>query len=124
YYRSNKSSNWRPDGGFRNGDGDVGYFQVEALAMLEGLKLAWSWSFQKQRIVEVRTIHEWFYKGWEVKCRLILRDSNKVADCLDNEAKGRMNQLVVLNDPPQNVRHILEEDIQHALHSKAAYVEA
>ncbi|MBA0739072.1 hypothetical protein Gogos_012370 [Gossypium gossypioides] len=113
--------------------------------MLEGLKLAWSWSFQKveiksdnallidtlrnglvavNNIVEVRTIHEWFYKGWEVKCRLIVRDSNKVVDCLDNEARGRMNQLVVLNDPPQNVRHILEEDIQHVLHSKAAYVEA
>ncbi|MBA0586668.1 hypothetical protein Gorai_017401 [Gossypium raimondii] len=63
--------------------------------MLEGLKLAWSRSFQKveiksdnallidtlhnglaavNNIVEVRMIHEWFYKGWEVKCRLILRD--------------------------------------------------
>ncbi|MBA0813203.1 hypothetical protein Gohar_027075 [Gossypium harknessii] len=56
-------------------------FQIEALAMLEGLKLTWSWGFQKleidtlrigsttfSNITEVRMIHEWFYKDWEVKC--------------------------------------------------------
>ncbi|MBA0696556.1 hypothetical protein Goari_003100 [Gossypium aridum] len=64
-------------------------FQIEALAMLEGLKLTWSWGFQKleiesdnallidtlcngsttvSNIAEVRMIHEWFYKDWEVKC--------------------------------------------------------
>ncbi|MBA0696557.1 hypothetical protein Goari_003100, partial [Gossypium aridum] len=60
-------------------------FQIEALAMLEGLKLTWSWGFQKleiesdnallidtlcngsttvSNIAEVRMIHEWFYKDW------------------------------------------------------------
>ncbi|MBA0744316.1 hypothetical protein Gogos_006948 [Gossypium gossypioides] len=47
-------------------------------------------------IVEVRMIHEWFYKSWEVKCRYILKDSNKVANCLAKEAEGRMNQLLFL----------------------------
>ncbi|KAH1098985.1 hypothetical protein J1N35_015906 [Gossypium stocksii] len=120
YYKSNKSFNWVLDGGFRNGDGNVKIESDNALlidTLCNGLAAI-------NNIAEVRMIYEWFYNGWKVKYRLILSDSNNVADCLAKEAGGRINQLVVIDYPPQHVRHKLEEDIQHALYSKAKYVEA
>ncbi|MBA0605478.1 hypothetical protein Godav_018049 [Gossypium davidsonii] len=108
------------DGGFRNGYEMVKIESDNALlidTLHNGLVAV-------SNIAKVRMIREWFYKSWEMKCRHILRDSNKVADCIAKEAGGKMNQLVVLDDLPQNMRHILEKDIQHRLHSKIEYVEA
>ncbi|MBA0645232.1 hypothetical protein Goklo_013354, partial [Gossypium klotzschianum] len=107
-------------------------FQIEARAILEGLKLAWMRGFRQVEVesdnallidsirngfaansntVEVQLIHEWCNRDWQVKLRHVLRESNKVADCLEKMAGGRMNQLVVLVDPSSHVRKLLEEDI-------------
>ncbi|MBA0807688.1 hypothetical protein Gohar_023478, partial [Gossypium harknessii] len=53
--------------------------------------------------VEVRLIHEGCNRNWQVKLRHVLRESNKVVDCLTKTARGGMNQLVVLVDLPSHV---------------------
>lgn len=66
---------------------------------------------------------EWFMNSsrnvgkWNAD--IFLRANNKIVDCIAKEAGDKTNQLIVLEDPPQNVRHILEEDIQYALYSEA-----
>ncbi|MBA0745494.1 hypothetical protein Gogos_008068, partial [Gossypium gossypioides] len=52
--------------------------------------------------VEVRLIHEWCNRNWQVKLQHVLRESNKVVDCLTKTARGEMNQLVVLVDLPSH----------------------
>ncbi|KAK5833114.1 hypothetical protein PVK06_016926 [Gossypium arboreum] len=86
-------------------------FQVESWAMLEGLKLAWAQGFRQVELEsdnallidviqnglvagnncsEIRLIHDWCSKDWDVKFRYILRDNNKVVDCIAKEARGGM----------------------------------
>ncbi|MBA0618856.1 hypothetical protein Godav_028139, partial [Gossypium davidsonii] len=88
-----------------NVDGSVS--TVEARAMLEGLKIAWVRSFRQvevgsdnallvdilrngltgtNSVVEVRMIHTWVSKNLQVRYKLISRDSNRLADCITNEA--------------------------------------
>ncbi|MBA0654228.1 hypothetical protein Goklo_021286 [Gossypium klotzschianum] len=90
-----------------NVDGSVS--TVEARAMLEGLKIAWVRSFRQvevesdnallvdilrngltgtNSVVEVRMIHTWVSKNLQVRYKLISRDSNRLADCITNEATG------------------------------------
>ncbi|KAG8485215.1 hypothetical protein CXB51_021800 [Gossypium anomalum] len=67
--------------------------------------------------VEVQLIHELCNRDCQVKLRHVLRESNKVADCLEKIAGGRMNQLVVLVDPSSHIRRLLEEDIDSLMGS-------
>ncbi|MBA0701147.1 hypothetical protein Goari_027443 [Gossypium aridum] len=111
-------------------------FQIEVRAILEGLKLAWMRGFRQVEVesdnallidsirngfaansntVEVQLIHEWCNRDWQVKLRHVLRESNKVADCLEKTVEGGMNQLVVLADPPSHVRRLLKEDIDSSM---------
>ncbi|MBA0770754.1 hypothetical protein Gotri_019352 [Gossypium trilobum] len=90
-----------------NVDGSVS--TVEARAMLEGLKIAWVRGFRQvevesdnallvdilrnglagtNSVVEVRMIHTWVSKNLQVRYKLISIDSNRLADCITNEATG------------------------------------
>ncbi|MBA0561133.1 hypothetical protein Golob_017984, partial [Gossypium lobatum] len=77
-------------------------FQIEARAILEGLKLSWK-----------RCFRQWCNRERQVKLQHVLRESNKVAGCLAKTTGGGMNQLVVLVDPPSHVRRLLEENIDN-----------
>ncbi|MBA0857067.1 hypothetical protein Goshw_007018 [Gossypium schwendimanii] len=106
--------------GFGMVTGLTDIFQVEARAMIEGLKLAWAHGFQQvvesdnailvdilqnglvenNSVAEVRMIHTWVSKNWQVRIRLISRDCNRVVDCMANEARGSLDQLINFFDPP------------------------
>ncbi|MFQ6655018.1 hypothetical protein Gotur_025750, partial [Gossypium turneri] len=75
----------------------VDIFQVEAKAMLEGL------------------LHIWIVKDWQEKLRLLLRDGNRVANCLDNEISRSLNQLIILDEPLIYVRRLLETVVYHTM---------
>ncbi|MBA0872397.1 hypothetical protein Goshw_012804 [Gossypium schwendimanii] len=87
-------------------------FRIEARVIIEGMKLAWLKGYKQveincdnvmltdticnrfasiSNIAEVRLIHEWRNKDWNVKFRHVLRGSNKVADCLAMAAIGKLN---------------------------------
>ncbi|KAH1106498.1 hypothetical protein J1N35_010266 [Gossypium stocksii] len=114
----------------------VDIFQVEAKVMLEGLKLACEWGFQQveveidnallleilhfgfscvNNIVEVKLLHTWIAKDWQVKLRLLSRDGNRVTNYLAKEILGSLNQLIILDEPSIYVRHLLEIDVYHAM---------
>ncbi|KAH1039050.1 hypothetical protein J1N35_040793, partial [Gossypium stocksii] len=122
--------------GFEMVIGMADIFQIEARAIFEGLKLAWMRGFRQvdverdnallidtirnnfvanSIIVEVRLIHEWCNKDWQVKLRHVRRESNKVVDCFAKTAGGGINQLFELVDPPSHVRRLLEEDIDSSI---------
>lgn len=97
--------------GFAMKIGMANIFQVEALAILEGLKLVWQNGFKQvevngdnallmdiirngfaaiSNILKVRQMHEWCAEEWKLKFRYILRESNTVADSLAKAAVGRL----------------------------------
>lgn len=107
-------------------------FQIEALAVLEGLKLVWAQDFRQgeiksdntllidtlwnglavvNKVIEVLMIHAWCSKEWRVKFLHILKDNNKVADCVVKEARGVPGLLRVSVNPPLYVKKSLKEDI-------------
>ncbi|MBA0760951.1 hypothetical protein Gotri_023663 [Gossypium trilobum] len=65
-------------------------------------------------IAEVRLLHTWIAKDWQVKLRLLLRDGNKVADCLAKEISGSLNQLIILDEYVIYVQRLLETNVDHA----------
>lgn len=86
---------------------------IEAKAILEGLKLARDRGFRQTKIEcdntmpidglrndlvaessigEVRLIHEWRKKDWQIKFHHIPRDNNRIADQL---VKSGGNKLIV-----------------------------
>ncbi|MBA0549022.1 hypothetical protein Golob_020083 [Gossypium lobatum] len=69
-------------------------------------------------IAEVQLIHEWCNKNWKVKFRHVLRESNKVVDCLAKAAIGKLNQVVLFPILPQYVIRLLEEDTHDSLYEK------
>ncbi|MBA0832984.1 hypothetical protein Goarm_017328 [Gossypium armourianum] len=79
-----------------NSRGMVDIFQIEARDILEGLKLAW----MRER---------------QFKLQHVLKESNKVADCIANVAGSEMNQLVVFVDPTSHLRKFLEENIDNSM---------
>nr|KJB13439.1 hypothetical protein B456_002G074600 [Gossypium raimondii] len=99
-------------------------FNIEVKAILEGLKLAWDRGFRQvevesdnsflinvlrndlaavSSIDEIRLILDWYSKDWQVKFRYIQRDYNKVVDQLAKMDRGRVNCLVIHEDPPHSV---------------------
>ncbi|KAH1123143.1 hypothetical protein J1N35_006303 [Gossypium stocksii] len=114
----------------------VDIFQVEAKAMLEGLKLAWEWGFRQveletdnallleilrssftcvnnvNNIAKVRLLHTWIAKDWQMKLRLLSRNGNKVVDCL---AKEILNQLIILDELSIYVQRLLKIDVYHIM---------
>ncbi|MBA0774336.1 hypothetical protein Gotri_009553, partial [Gossypium trilobum] len=52
----------------------------------------------------------WYSKNWELKFRQILRESNRVIDCLAKEARGEVEQLIVHEEPPTSLRSLLNND--------------
>ncbi|MBA0792794.1 hypothetical protein Gohar_017262 [Gossypium harknessii] len=65
---------------------------------------------------EVQLIQDWCFKDWEMKFCTILRESNRVADCIAKEARGTMELLLIHNDPPNSIKHLLEDDILQVGH--------
>ncbi|KAH1091154.1 hypothetical protein J1N35_018411 [Gossypium stocksii] len=59
---------------------------------------------------KVKLIQDWCHKSWEVKFRQTLRESNRVVDCLTKEARGKMEQLIIHEEPPASVRSLLNND--------------
>ncbi|MFQ6667856.1 hypothetical protein Gotur_033735 [Gossypium turneri] len=51
-------------------------------------------------VAEVRQIHGWCSKNWEVK----FRHTDKIVDCIAKADGGVIEQLVILEDPPHYVR--------------------
>ncbi|MBA0691916.1 hypothetical protein Goari_009517 [Gossypium aridum] len=47
----------------------------------------------------------------------ILRDNNKVVDCIAKEARGEIEQLIIHVDPLKYVRSLLEDDIHRVMHT-------
>ncbi|MBA0744306.1 hypothetical protein Gogos_006938, partial [Gossypium gossypioides] len=72
---------------------------VEALVLLEGLKLAWTKGYHQVEIESDNAI-----------LISIVRDNNKMVDCLTREAQGGMEELFIHVDPPIYVRNLLEDD--------------
>ncbi|MBA0623855.1 hypothetical protein Godav_009290, partial [Gossypium davidsonii] len=64
---------------------------------------------------EVCQEYKWCFKDWDVAFRQILRDSNKVVDCIAKEARGEMEQLIIHVDPLKYVRSLLEDNIHHVI---------
>ncbi|MFQ6625623.1 hypothetical protein Gotur_005710 [Gossypium turneri] len=94
-------------------------FQIEAQAILKGLKLAWMRGFRQVEVENnnallIDTIRNNFAANSNtVEVRLI--HDNKVDDYSAKTIGGGMNQLVVLVDPPSYVRRLLEEDIDSSM---------
>ncbi|MBA0580826.1 hypothetical protein Gorai_023027 [Gossypium raimondii] len=84
------------------------FFQIEAWALLDGIKFAWSQGYCK---VEFESDNSPLIVDWEMKFCTILRESNRVADCIAKEARSTMELLVIHNDPPNSIKHLLEDDI-------------
>ncbi|MBA0759873.1 hypothetical protein Gotri_022685, partial [Gossypium trilobum] len=74
------------------------FFQIEAWALLEGIMFAWSQGYCKVQFEKM-------------KFCTILRESNRVADCIAKEARGTIELLVIHNDQPNSIKHLLEDDI-------------
>ncbi|MBA0795556.1 hypothetical protein Gohar_006410 [Gossypium harknessii] len=85
-------------------------FQIEAQPILKGLKLAWMRGFIQ---VEVESNNALLIDT--IRNNFAANKSNKVDDCSAKTIGGRMNQLVVLVDPPSYVRRLLEEDIDSSM---------
>ncbi|KAH1081882.1 hypothetical protein J1N35_021643 [Gossypium stocksii] len=106
-------------------------FIIEAIAIVEGLKLAWLERHKQvelncdnrilinticngfapiSNVAEGRLIHEWYNKDWKVTFWHVGRGCNKVADCLAKLTVGRVNQVIRFSKPPQHVLRLLEED--------------
>ncbi|KAG8501357.1 hypothetical protein CXB51_003529 [Gossypium anomalum] len=89
--------------GFELVTGVADSFEIETQAILEGLKLTWMRDFKQVEVesdnallidiirngfvannntMEVRLVHEWCNKEWQVKLQHVLTESNKVVDCL------------------------------------------
>ncbi|MBA0729001.1 hypothetical protein Golax_025775, partial [Gossypium laxum] len=64
-------------------------------------------------IAEVRLLHTWIAKDWQVKLRLLLRDGNKVADCLAKEILRSLNQLIIIDEYLIHVQRLLETNVYH-----------
>ncbi|MFQ6667917.1 hypothetical protein Gotur_033768 [Gossypium turneri] len=45
-------------------------------------------------------MHDWCFKDWNVTFRQIVRDNNRMVDCLTREAQGGMEKLFIHVDPP------------------------
>ncbi|MBA0642256.1 hypothetical protein Goklo_026679 [Gossypium klotzschianum] len=87
------------------------FFQIEAWALLEGINRYSKLSTASNTYSEVQLIQDWCFKDWEMKFCTILRESKRVADCIAKEARGTMKLLVIHNDPPNSIKHLLEDDI-------------
>ncbi|MBA0854234.1 hypothetical protein Goshw_027885, partial [Gossypium schwendimanii] len=107
-------------GGFEMKIGLSDIFQVEARALLEGLKFVWAQGYRQVEIEsdnvllivviqnglavsskysEVRQVYEWCFKVWDVTFHQILKDSNRVVGRIAKEAGGEMEQLIAYVDP-------------------------
>ncbi|MBA0759190.1 hypothetical protein Gotri_022110 [Gossypium trilobum] len=73
-------------------------FNIEFKAVLEGLKLAWDRGFRQ---VEVESDNSFLINV--LRNDLAARDSNKVADQLAKMDRGRVNCLVIHEDPHHSV---------------------
>ncbi|MBA0792797.1 hypothetical protein Gohar_017265 [Gossypium harknessii] len=87
--------------------------KVEAIAILEGLKLVWDQGFRKVELECDNAMLIEFIRN--VKSRHIQKDANKVADCIAKANGGVMDQLIIFEDSSRYVRNLLEEDIRQSL---------
>ncbi|MBA0609551.1 hypothetical protein Godav_021588 [Gossypium davidsonii] len=120
-------------GGFEIVVGLVDIFQIEARALLEGLKFAWAKGYRRVEIEnendnsisvaiiqnglttnnicsEVGLIQDWCCKDWEEKFQQIMRESDMVIDRVAKEALGEMDHLIIHEEPPKSVRSLLDDD--------------
>lgn len=98
--------------------------RIEALAILEGLQLAWELGYKQvevncdnallvdtfyngfaaiSRLNEIQQIHVWCSKAWKVKFCHVLKGTNKVADLLAKTAVGPLDKLQAFHVPPPHV---------------------
>ncbi|XP_016737875.1 uncharacterized protein [Gossypium hirsutum] len=103
--------------GFELVTGVADSLKIETQDILKGLKLTWMRGFKQVEVesdntlfidiiingfvannntMEVWLVHEWCNREWQVKLQHVLKESNKVVDCLAKAVGGGMNRLVVL----------------------------
>ncbi|MBA0712173.1 hypothetical protein Golax_011291 [Gossypium laxum] len=113
--------------------GLIGILQVEVKAILKDIELAWNRGFRQvelesdntmlnefirngwasmSNVDEIKCIHDWCLKPWEVKFRHIQRDANKVADYIAKADGSVMDQLIIFYNLRNYARDFLEEDIR------------
>ncbi|MBA0673637.1 hypothetical protein Goklo_029812 [Gossypium klotzschianum] len=119
--------------GFSMKVGGSDIFQVEARAIYEGHKLAWSRGFSRievdydnailiefickgfaaeSRVPELRLIHSLCRRNWRVVFKHSSSEYNRGVDGLAKAAKGDYNQLQIFEFPPYYIRRFLEKDNQ------------
>ncbi|MBA0752370.1 hypothetical protein Gogos_001211, partial [Gossypium gossypioides] len=77
-------------GGFKMVVGLANVFQIEARALLQGLKFSWAKGYHTVEIESDNSI-----------LVAILRESNSVTDRIAREARGEMEHLVTHEEPPK-----------------------
>lgn len=106
---------------------------AEALALKEGLKLAWELKFDHievetdaQELVDaiqgttflpdadttVKEIRQWLRRDWEISLRHVYREANRCADSLARLGKNQRCTKTIWSTPPTQLEGILLEDFE------------
>ncbi|MBA0591197.1 hypothetical protein Gorai_019880, partial [Gossypium raimondii] len=98
--------------GFEMRIGMLDIFQVKARDVLEGLKLAWARGFRLES--DNAFLFDIIWNGFAATSNIVERESNMVTDYTAKEADNDASRLIILEEPPLFVRHIVEEDKRQA----------
>ena len=106
---------------------------AEALALKEGLKLAWELKFDKvevesdaQELIDaiqgkiflpeadatIRKIRQWMRRDWEISLRHIYREANRCADRLAKLGKMQACKKTIWCTPPAQLERLIIEDCE------------
>ncbi|MBA0574142.1 hypothetical protein Golob_001374, partial [Gossypium lobatum] len=91
-------------GGFEMVVGLANVFQIEARALLEGLKFSWAKGYHTVEIESDNSILVAVIQNGLVgnnNYDKILRESNRVTDRIAREARGEMEHLITHEEPPK-----------------------
>ncbi|MBA0556451.1 hypothetical protein Golob_026552, partial [Gossypium lobatum] len=105
-------------------------------AIYKGLTLAWKKGFCKvvtesdnallidiivsdyaanNNLSELCLIHDICNQDWQLKFRHVLREQNRLADCMAKVVLSELNRLLAFENPPDHVRSLFEEDAHRAI---------
>ncbi|MBA0678722.1 hypothetical protein Goari_020047, partial [Gossypium aridum] len=101
------NGNWM--GGFEMVVGLSDIFQIEALALLEGLNFAWAKRCPRVEIESDNSMLVTIIQNGLV-ANNIYSESNRVADRIAKEVRGEMEHLIIHEEPPESVRGLLDYD--------------
>ncbi|KAH1115353.1 hypothetical protein J1N35_008731 [Gossypium stocksii] len=111
------NGNWMGDLEILVGLSDI--FQIEARALLEGLKFAWEKRCRRVEIESDNSVLVTIIQNGlaandiysEVRLiQPILRKSNRVTDRIAKEVRDEIEHLIIHKEPPESVRGLLDYD--------------